>query len=99
MQTRTGLTYGDSEKRINTMQICTNFGKSYLNTPFPKVEIDFDEASNAWKLNKKYVGNGCYKYKCIKMTKNGKACKNESLYNCNYCRFHINCRNIENQNL
>lgn len=61
---------------------------------FYNVNIDFEEASNAWKLNKKYTGNGCYKYKCIKTTKNGKACKNESLYNCDYCRYHINCRNI-----
>ena len=28
------------------------------------VNIDFDEASAAWKENKKSVGNGCYKYKC-----------------------------------
>ena len=29
-----------------------------------KVEIDFDESSLAWKANKKYVGNGTYKYIC-----------------------------------
>ena len=62
-------------------------------------KVDFDEASAAWRLNKKSIGNGCYKYKCIKIAKNGKVCKNESLYNCDYCRFHINCKNIENQNL
>ena len=78
MQTRNGLTYGES---------------------FLNVEIDFDEASRAWKMNKKSIGNGCYKYKCIKIAKNGKVCKNESLYNCDYCRFHINCKNIEHQNL
>jgi hypothetical protein len=61
------------------------------------INIDFDDASNAWKLNKKSIGNGCYKYKCIKINKNGNACKNESLYNCNYCRYHINCKNLENQ--
>ena len=62
-------------------------------------KADFDEASAALKLNKKSIGNWCYKYKCIKIAKNGKVCKNESLYNCNYCRFHINCKNIENQTL
>ena len=64
-------------------------------SPFYNVNINFEEASNAWKLNKKYTGNGCYKYKCIKTTKNGKPCKNESLHNCDYCRFHINCKNLE----
>jgi hypothetical protein len=76
----------------------TRNGISQNNEPvFSKA--DFDEASAAWKLNKKSIGNGCYKYKCIKIAKNGKVCKNESLYNCNYCRFHINCKNIENQTL
>jgi hypothetical protein len=55
---------------------------------FQKVDIDFDEASNAWKSNKKSTGNGCYKYICIKITKTGKQCKNDSLRNCDYCRFH-----------
>ena len=32
-----------------------------------EVNIDFDEASAAWKANKKSLGNGCYKY--IKMPK------------------------------
>ena len=27
-----------------------------------EVNIDFDEASEAWRANKKYVGNGTYKY-------------------------------------
>jgi hypothetical protein len=55
---------------------------------FGKVDIDFDEASKAWKTNKKSLGNGCYKYMCIKITKTGKQCKNESIRNCDYCRFH-----------
>jgi len=44
-----------------------------LAPPFPKVElkvdINFDEASTAWKLNKKSIGNGCYKYVCVKVKK------------------------------
>jgi hypothetical protein len=32
-----------------------------------EVNIDFDEASAAWKANKKSLGNGCYKY--IRMPK------------------------------
>lgn len=59
-----------------------------LAQPFLKVDIDFDEASRLWKSNKKSLGNGCYKYICTKITKTGKQCKNDSLRNCEYCRFH-----------
>jgi len=55
---------------------------------FLKVDIDFVEASKAWKFNKKSIGNGCYKYICTKITKTGKQCKNDSLRNCDYCRLH-----------
>lgn len=53
-----------------------------------KVDIDFDDASREWKSNKKSLGNGCYKYVCTKITKTGKQCKNDSIRNCEYCRFH-----------
>jgi hypothetical protein len=55
-----------------------------------QLNLDFDDASKCWKLNKKYIGNGCYKYICTKLTKSGKQCKNESLRNCEFCRFHVN---------
>ena len=61
-----------------------------LAQPFSKVEVDFDESSKAWKANKKSIGNGYYKYICVKITKTGKQCKNDSLRGCEYCRFHIN---------
>ncbi len=31
--------------------------------PAYKVEIDFDEASKAWRVNKTPIGNGQFKYK------------------------------------
>jgi hypothetical protein len=34
--------------------------------PKYEVNIDFDEASSAWKANKKSIGNGQYKYICQK---------------------------------
>ena len=61
-----------------------------LAPPFSKV--DFDEASTAWKLNKKSIGNGCYKYVCVKVKKNGHHCKNDSLKNCEHCKFHSTFR-------
>jgi hypothetical protein len=56
--------------------------------PLLKVDIDFDGASSSWKMNKKSLGNGCYKYICVKITKTGKQCKNDSIRNCEFCRFH-----------
>jgi len=52
------------------------------------VNIDFDEASQLWKANKKSIGNGCYKYICLKYTKSGNKCKREAMHNCDYCNTH-----------
>ena len=41
-----------------------------------EVNIDFDEASRCWKINKSYLGNGTYKYVCGAITKTGNKCKN-----------------------
>jgi hypothetical protein len=38
-----------------------------------EVNIDFDGSSEAWKNNKKSIGNGSYKYVCS-VEKNGKKC-------------------------
>jgi hypothetical protein len=53
-----------------------------------KVEINFDEASEAWRANKKSMGNGHYKYICIQKTKSGNQCKRESLKFCDNCKMH-----------
>jgi hypothetical protein len=58
------------------------------NSDLFKVEIDFDEASEAWKANKKSIGNGSYKYICFGKTKTGNNCKRESLSGCDYCKIH-----------
>jgi hypothetical protein len=54
------------------------------------VEIDFDEASECWKSNKKRVGNGCYKYVCCKKTKSGNQCKREAIQGLDCCNLHKN---------
>jgi hypothetical protein len=53
-----------------------------------EVVINFDEASNEWKSNKKYVGNGCYKYICNKLLKNGNNCKKQPIPGMCYCKVH-----------
>ena len=49
--------------------------------------IDFDEASRMWNSNKKKLPNGCYKYVCGKVLKNGKFCQN-STNNDKFCGNH-----------
>jgi hypothetical protein len=53
-----------------------------------KVEINFDEASEGWRANKKCIGNGHYKYICLGKTKSGNQCKRESLKFCDNCKIH-----------
>lgn len=50
--------------------------------------IDFDEASDCWKSNKKYMGNGQYKYICNQNTNSRNPCKRESLSGYEYCKMH-----------
>lgn len=42
------------------------------------MEINFDEASTAWRTNKKKIGNMFY-YKCCYKHSDGKRCKNTIL--------------------
>jgi hypothetical protein len=53
--------------------------------PFSKV--DFDEASKAWRENKKSTGNGSFKYICC-ADKNGKKCGIKCIDREIYCRYH-----------
>ena len=63
----------------------TKYEKSVLY----EVNIDFDGASEAWKANKKSIGNGMYKYVCCKKTKNGNNCILKCLPGENYCKRHL----------
>lgn len=65
--------------------------------PLYEVNIDFDEASEAWKSNKKYIGNGTYKYMCCGHYKNGKPCNRTATFDIldlkddgMYCKIHKN---------
>ena len=52
-----------------------------------KVDIDFDEAEKAWRENKKYIGNGMFKYICKGITKKGNKCNNKPT-DSGYCHLH-----------
>jgi hypothetical protein len=55
-----------------------------------EVNIDFDEASNAWKKNKKSIGNGQYKYICAKAKKDGTSCSKVCYKEMEFCWIHKN---------
>jgi hypothetical protein len=42
---------------------CALYLPNYIQKPLYEVDIDFDEASEAWRANKTSIGNGQYKYK------------------------------------
>ena len=56
--------------------------------PLYSVEIDFDEASAAWKSNKISQGNGTYTYCCIAISKTGKKCCQKIYKTTDYCARH-----------
>ena len=56
----------------------TIYEKSALYT----VDIDFDNASKAWRQNKKQEGQGQFKYVCAAVKKDGSMC------NKNPCKTH-----------
>jgi hypothetical protein len=60
-----------------------------LENTIPKYEvnIDFDEASAAWKANKKSIGNGQYKYICV-MKIGSNLCRREAMKGCDACKTH-----------
>ena len=54
------------------------------------VNIDFDEASAAWKSNKRRIGDGCYRYVCAKKGKHNNECTAKCSPGLEYCRTHYN---------
>ena len=61
----------------------------YEKSALYEVNIDFDAASEAWKANKKYIGNGSYKYVCAKRGKNNNFCIGKCLPGESYCKTHL----------
>jgi hypothetical protein len=59
------------------------------NSALYEVNIDFDEASEAWKSNKRSIGNGSYKYVCAKKGKNNNCCLRKCLPGEIYCKTHF----------
>jgi hypothetical protein len=79
MQTRSASRYLEVEKE---KQIKKELNQTY------EVNIDFDEASAAWKANKKSTGGGCYKYICEHRNKNHKKCGRNPVPGENFCCKH-----------
>jgi len=52
------------------------------------VDIDFDEASQAWRRNKKSLENGTFIYVCGKTTITGEPCQKKRKHGCQSCATH-----------
>lgn len=53
----------DTIKNVFYESEYTLYMPQYLKKPLYDVDINFDEASEAWRANKTSIGNGQYKYK------------------------------------
>ena len=58
------------------------------------VDIDFDEASSAWRENKKELQSGMFSYKkskqnCTHIYENGKKCRKKCTINNEHCECHF----------
>ena len=53
------------------------------------VEIDFDDASEEWRANKKSMPNGMFKYICGCPTKSGAKCMRPRKTGHEFCTTHI----------
>ena len=83
----------DDDSRMNLELIVTEINHSLTPTEIPslqlyEVDIDFDDASAAWRMNKKSTGGGCYKYICEAKTQLGNNCLREPMIGCAYCKTH-----------
>ena len=52
------------------------------------VQIDFDEASAAWKANKIPKGNGTYTYRCSAILRSGGPCTQPAQCHKETCKRH-----------
>jgi hypothetical protein len=55
-----------------------------------KIDIDFDDSSAQWLLNKIKKSNATYYYKCEKQCKNGNKCCKKVWNQTIYCKIHQN---------
>ena len=55
-----------------------------------EVNIDFDDASECWRQNKKCLSNGMYKYVCPQQKKDGTKCGKPCYKMSEFCWAHRN---------
>ena len=65
------------------------FTRSQQNIEKYAVDIDFDEASAAWRENKKSMPNGMFKYICGCSTKSGSKCMRPPKTGHKFCATHF----------
>jgi len=71
------------------VQMNTRSQTKYDASSLYEVNIDFDEASEAWKQNKLSIGNGSYRYLCKKRGNRNNICIKKCLQGEEYCCVHL----------
>ena len=71
------------------VQMNTRSQTKYDVSSLYEVNIDFDEASKAWKQNKLSIGNGSYRYLCKKRGIRNNICIKKCLQGEEYCFAHL----------
>jgi hypothetical protein len=91
MNTRSKTAFKNTPLNVDSIMnsVITIMDTLETKAPLYEVNIDFDEASKAWKANKKSIGNGSYKYVCCGITKTGNKCNRQSLDFVDYCKTHL----------
>jgi hypothetical protein len=78
----------NTRSNFKSNNIINAISSKNITTPY-EVNINFDEAIESWRTNKKHTGNGMYVYMCCGITKIGKKCNRQSLTNFDYCKMHM----------
>jgi hypothetical protein len=68
-----------------------------IDKPLYEVNIDFDDASNHWRENKKSIGNGCFVYRCARLGIHNNRCILRCLPGEDYCATHLKMYKAENK--
>jgi hypothetical protein len=84
MQTRS------QSKRNSDIGISVDIGviNDHIVLDIFEVNIDFNDASLAWRANKRSIGGGCYTYKCPHVGNKNRKCRNEPIPSQEYCNKH-----------
>jgi hypothetical protein len=76
------------ERTSNRFAIKNVRTRSHPKVVYFEDTYDFDEASSAWRANKRSNGNGSFRYICAGSTRTGRPCQRTARFNSEFCVTH-----------